>query len=166
MFEVKLKGLRGQTLKARLPYDYECRGELTADGRAFLDQVTVEAYGITAPLLRPTLTTSYDRATLVDLERRSRVTIDVNLGWSDGSQAHETDHLALVETKSLEQHAPLDAVLTSMGFRPVRLSKYCLGDALLHPETAANRWNRTLRHQFGWQRDAEPDSVVPLRLGV
>jgi hypothetical protein len=160
MFEVKLKGPRGQTLKERLPYDYERRGELTTDGRAFLDQVTVEAYGVTAPPLQPALTTAYDRATLVDLECRSRMTIDVNLGWSDGTRTHETDDLALVETKSLAQPGPVDAVLGSMGLRPVRLSKYCLGVALLHPETAANPWSRTRRQQFGWQRDAEPDSVV------
>ena len=46
-------------------------------------------------------------------------------------------------------------MLRSMGVRPVRISKYCLGVALLHPDTAANPWNRLLNRQFAWQRTAE-----------
>ena len=41
------------------------------------------------------------RATLVDLELRSRVTIDVNLSWFDRESSRQADHLALIETKSL-----------------------------------------------------------------
>lgn len=165
MFEVKLKGRRGQTVKERLPYDFQRRDELTPDGRAFLNAVIAQAYGFTPPPLRPTLTTAYRRATLVDVERRSRLTIDVNLRWSDRGSSHQADHLALVESKSLTGPGPADALLRSMGVRPVRISKYCLGVALLHPDTAANPWNRLLIRQFDWQRAAErvTDGVqVPL----
>jgi hypothetical protein len=160
MFEVKLKGLRGQTVKERLPYDFQRRDELTDEGREFLDTVIAEAYGLTAPPLRPTLTTSYRRATLVDLERASRLTIDVNLGWSDRRSSHRAEDLALIESKGLAGPGPADALLRSMGVRPVRISKYCLGVALLNPETAANPWNRLLIHQFAWQRAAETQSGV------
>ena len=33
------------------------------------------------------------------------------------------------------------------------MSKYCIGVALLHPEMAANKWNRLLVRHFGWQRE-------------
>ena len=155
MFEVKFKGRRGQTVKARLPYDFRCRGELTPDGREFLDTVIAEAYGFTPPPLEPSLTTTYRRATLVDLDRASRLTIDVNLGWSDRVSSHRAEDLALIESKSLAGPGPADALLRSMGVRPVRISKYCLGVALLHPDTAANPWNRLLIRQFAWQRTSE-----------
>ena len=113
-----------------------------------------QAYGFTAPPLWPSLTTAYRRATLVDLDRRSRLTIDVNLGWSDGVSSHRAEDLALIESKSLAGPGPADALLRSMGLRPVRISKYCLGVALLHPDTAANPWNRLLIRQFDWQRTA------------
>ena len=163
MFEVKLKGPRGQTVKQRLPYDYERRGELTYEGRLFLDTVVADAYGVIVPTLRPALTTTYRRATLVDLELRTRVTIDVNLSWFDPERSQQVDHLALIETKSTLGPGPVDALLGSMGVRPVRISKYCLGVALLHPDTAANPWNRLLRREFGWQRAAETDRVVAPR---
>ena len=152
MFEVKLKGQRDQTVKERLPYDFQRRDELTCEGRAFLDSVISHAYGSTVPALRPALTTTYRRATLVDLERRSRLTIDVNLSWSDGRSSHQTDGLALIESKTLSGPGPADALLRSMAVRPVRMSKYCLGVALLNPAMAANPWHRLLSRQFGWQR--------------
>ena len=106
MFEVKFKGRRGQTVKARLPYDFRCRGELTPEGREFLDTVIAEAYGFTPPPLEPSLTTTYRRATLVDLDRASRLTIDVNLSWSDRVSSHRAEDLALIESKSLAGPGP------------------------------------------------------------
>jgi VTC domain len=163
MLEVKLKGRRGQTVKERLPYDFDRRRELTHEGRLFLDTVVAQAYGFTAPPLWPSLTTAYRRATLVDLERRSRLTIDVNLSWFDGDSSHQADHLALIESKSLTGPGPADALLRSLGVRPVRISKYCLGVALLHPDLAANPWNRLLIRQFDWQRRSSPELQVRSR---
>ena len=160
MFEVKLKGRRDQSVKERLRYDFQRREELTCEGRAFLDTVIARAYGSTVPALQPALTTTYRRATLVDLERRSRLTIDVNLRWSDRWSSHQTDDLALIESKSLSGPGPADALLASMGVRPVRMSKYCLGVALLNPWIAANPWHRLLIRQFGWQRAAEADPAA------
>jgi hypothetical protein len=163
MLEVKLKGRRGQTQKERLPYDFDHRRELTREGRLFLDTVVAQAYGFTAPPLWPSLTTAYRRATLVDLERKARLTIDVNLGWFDGDSSQHADHLALIESKSLTGPGPTDALLRSMGVRPVRISKYCLGVALLHPDLAANPWNRVLIRQFDWQRRSSPELQVRSR---
>jgi hypothetical protein len=160
MFEVKLKGRRGQTVKERLPYDFQRRRELTREGRLFLNTVIAQAYGFTAPPLWPSLTTAYRRATLVDLEHRSRLTIDVNLSWFDGESSHRADHLALIESKSMAGPGPADALLHSMGVRPLRISKYCLGVALLHPDLAANPWNRLLITSFDWQRRPSLDLEI------
>jgi hypothetical protein len=155
MFEVKLKGVRDETVKMRVPYDFGHREELTYEGRAFLERVIAEAYEIKVPSLVPTLRTGYNRATLVDLERRARLTIDVDLTWSNDRTHRRADHLALIETKSLSGPGPVDALLRSLGVRPERMSKYCLGVALLDPETPANRWSRLLRRQFEWERTPE-----------
>jgi len=155
MLDVKLKGPRGQTVKQRLPYDFERRYELTVSGRGFLDMVIADAYGTTGPPLRTSLTTGYRRATLVDLEHQTRLTIDVNLSWSDEQSNHRANHLALIESKSPCGRRPVDALLGSIAVRPVRMSKYCVGVALLHPDLAANPWNRLLRRQFGWERAAD-----------
>jgi hypothetical protein len=158
MFEVKLKGLRGQTVKHRMPHEYGRRSELTPEGSAFLDSVVARAYGERVPAVAPVLTTRYRRMTFVDLNRPCRLTIDVGLSWSDGAAGHRADHLALIESKTLSGPAQVEELLGSLGLRPVAISKYCLGVALLHPETPANRWSRLLRHEFGWQRAAALES--------
>jgi hypothetical protein len=153
MFEVKLKGRRGETVKERLPYAGGGVCELTGEGLAFLTDVVDRAYGLAVPTLGPRLTTSYRRSTLVDLEQQARVTIDLDLSWSDGQTCCTTTDLALVESKSSSGSGAVDVALARMGIRPVRLSKYCIGVALLNPEMAANRWHRLLVRHFGWQRE-------------
>jgi hypothetical protein len=159
MFEVKLKGRRGETVKERLEYDEGGPRQLTGEGLAFLTDVVEQAYGLAVPPLGPRLTTSYTRSTLVDLDQQARVTIDLNLTWSDGRTRCAAEDLALVESKSRSGSAAVDVALAQMGIRPVRLSKYCIGVALLNPDMAANRWNRLLVRHFGWQRVAETEPL-------
>jgi len=61
----------------------------------------------------------------------------------------------LVETKS-RGHEPVDRVLSRLGVRPLSMSKYCLGTALLHPWLPANRWHRLLVKEFGHRRVPAP----------
>lgn len=159
MFEVKLKGGRGETVKMRMPYDYERRAELTDEGRRFLDLVIADTYGMTVPSLAPALSTSYHRTTLVDIERGARITIDVGLSWSNDAVTWRADDLALIETKDASGPGLVDAMLCSLGIRPLRVSKYCIGVALLDPTTPANPWSRLLRTRFGWTR--QPAAAVP-----
>jgi hypothetical protein len=159
MFEVKLKGRRGETIKERLQYEEGGSRQLTGEGLAFLTDVVDQAYGLPVPALGPRLTTSYTRSTLVDLQQGARVTIDLNLRWSDGQTRCAAEDLALVESKSQSGSAAVDVALARMGIRPVRLSKYCIGVALLNPDMAANRWNRLLVRHFGWQRVDETEPL-------
>jgi hypothetical protein len=58
-----------------------------------------------------------------------------------------------VESKTATGSGLVDAIMVSMGVRPVRVSKYCIGVALLNRDLSANRWNRLLTRHFGWQRE-------------
>lgn len=155
MLEVKLKGYRGETVKMRLPYPFEQRSALTAEGQTFVDLVVAETYDTTVPPIAPVMTTSYQRAALVDLERGTRVTLDVGLGWTNRTSCRRVDDVALIETKSASGPGPVDRVLHSLALRPVRVSKYCIGVALLDPQWPANSWSRLLRNHFGWERESE-----------
>jgi len=148
-FEVKLKGRRDQTVKARLPYPVADRADITPPAREFLTGQLREAYGQPAPRLGPVVTTAYQRTTLVDLERGTRLTCDVDLVCSGGgSTATGLSHHVLVETKSPGPRSDADDALRGLGLRPVQMSKYCVAVALLHPGIRANPWHRTLRRYF------------------
>ena len=148
-FEVKRKGPRNQTIKARLPYPVTDRSRITPPAQRFLSDQLLEAYDQPAPALSALLTTAYRRTTLVDLQQGARLTCDVDLVCSgNGRIATGLSGHVLVETKSAGPRAQADAALRSLGLRPVQMSKYCVAVALLHPGIRANPWHRTLQRYF------------------
>lgn len=156
LLEVKLQGGRGETVKKRMSYAKEHRHVLTPAARDFaaehLNDLEVVAD------LSEVVTSAYRRATLVDLTGGGRVTCDVDLFFAgDGRERHGSKETVLIESKTIGAAAIADAVLWQLGQRPIAVSKYCAGMALLRPELPANRWNRELRTLFGW----EPDRVSP-----
>lgn len=148
VLEVKTEGGREETVKDRLDYSVAHRDSLTLEGAAFVDA----RIDLPATELAAVLTTTYNRATLVDADAGFRMTCDADLRLVDpaGTEVTMADHV-LVETKSLRGTSFADRLLWRLGHRPVPISKYCVGMAAVHPHLPANRWNLTLRRHFGWQ---------------
>jgi hypothetical protein len=157
LLEIKTQGRRGETVKERLPYDIEQRHVLTPAARDFAAVHLVDAEVVAD--LREVVTSAYGRATLLDLTGGSRLTCDVDLYFAGlGRERHGPEGTVLVESKTHGPAALADAVLWRLGHRPIAVSKYCAGIALLSPGVPANRWNRELRTYFGWEplRGAQP----------
>lgn len=149
LLEVKTKSGRGATVKSRWPYPMDQRDQLTPEALALVTEHTDDHEA--ASRLRPVLTTYYQRATLVDLVNGSRLTCDVGLAFGSEQAERSTRHdLVLVESKTAGRASPVDTCLWQLGHRPVSVSKYCVGMALLNTDLPANRWNRELRTHFGW----------------
>ncbi len=147
MLEVKTRGSREVTIKQRRPHDFDDRNVLDREAEQFIDGV-LDAPGL-AHSLRPTLTTSYRRTTLVDLDDIARITIDAELrcvDWCDRSI--ELGDRFVVETKSTGSPSIADRELWKSGIRPEKISKYGTGLAALHPELPSNKWHRTLHRYF------------------
>lgn len=152
VLEVKTKDRRGNTVKHRRLY--EGTGECIDDAtRRFAEEFAhVAPY---APDLSPTLTSTYQRATLVLPETGARTTVDTRYRATDlnGSQAGLIGKL-IVETKSTGKPSQMDKRLWRAHHRPVKISKYATGLAALQPDLASNRWHRIL-DQYANQQ-AEP----------
>jgi VTC domain len=151
LFEVKLKGRRGQTIKARLPYQMADRTRLTDQARDFLTELLRTEYGIDPPELQPAATITYTRTTLVDFHSGVRPTLDVDLGCTHRGRSISSRGGILIETKSPAHDSPVDRALRQLGARPLKLSKYGLAVAVLYAGVPANPLHRTLRSYFGWQ---------------
>lgn len=161
MLEVKVKTGRGATVKRRTSYPAGERHRLTATGREFVASVLRAEYGARTPELVAALVGRYRRTTFVDLTDGARMTCDTNLSWADRIDNASGPDAVLVETKSRAGAARIDLALRAAGIRPVKISKYAIGTALLHPHLPANPWNRLLRQEFDWRRDTVPLPPLP-----
>lgn len=162
-FEVKTPTGRGESSKQRIPLPPGVAGGPMDQESAAFTARTLEAAGIPVPSmpLAPVLTTRYDRTTVVVQDEDSRLTIDSGLLWSlpetgprpdgghDGAELSSTSRalrdLVVIETKAGTRPGAADHLLWADGHRPLRLSKYATGLALLDPRLPHNRWHRTLR---------------------
>jgi hypothetical protein len=166
MFEVKLKGPRGRTVKHRMPYDRAQPGELSAPALAFLHECLERSYGHTPDgKLRPTLAIVYTRITLAAPQLGERLTCDFDLAFSgpDGASGQLAEDRVIVESKSARGNATADHVLRALGARPEEgCSKYCLGVGFTNPHVNSNRLRPLLRRHFR----AAPVAAVALALGA
>jgi VTC domain len=151
MFEVKLVGARGETVKERIKHPPEMRNVLTPDALRHLHTALRQAYGHGLPPgMAPVLTTTYRRTTFVSRTGEVRLTCDVGLLCRNGrNQVRDTGTHVLVESKTAGQDGGPDEILRTLGIREASVSKYCVGIAALHPELPSNNWHRTLRRYFG-----------------
>lgn len=150
--EVKVRGPRGITEKARVLHDFDRLRHLSREDREFIASVLAHAGIEPAPVadLSPYLLTAYRRTTYVSPGRMgpTRTTVDTDLTWAQlrgevRAQAFRPT-LAVVETKSRFASNPVGHALWRSGVRPGRFSKYCTGAAFLDSSLPANKWQRGL----------------------
>ncbi len=153
MLEVKLRDGRGTTIKRRRSHSVLQVDRLDAAAIDFVD-TEIGQPGL-GDQLRPVLTTSYRRTTMVDLEDVARVTIDADLRFRrPGEGQVGLNRCFVVETKSPGRPSFIDRSLWRLGVRPCKFSKYGIGMAVLDPTLASNKWHRTIARHFD---SATPD---------
>jgi len=147
-FEVKLKGVRGRTVKHRMPYEHALHGTLSPAALRFVHERLVGVYGRgPAATLGPSLAMEYSRVTFADVERGERLTCDFELAFTGGGRL--AGGAVILESKSLRGAGLADRVLRELGERPVEAcSKYCLGIAMTRPQVPVNPFRRLLGRWF------------------
>jgi hypothetical protein len=141
--EIKKKNSAGKTEKKRMPIPDD-RNYLSPDHKEFLKKHSP----FEPESLIPAITSSFSRITLVNKEYSERVTIDILPAWSNEIHLAALTNLVIIEIKSVR-------TTTSTGFGqilrdgrifPHRISKYCTGTVLLHPELKHNRFKTKMLH--------------------
>lgn len=155
--EVKTRGVRGTTIKDRIPHPART---LMPSDQVWIAATLAHRGVDTAPvpLLQPTLVTSYMRRTLQTLPAQNhgptRVTIDRRLAVEltnnapTGALFADLSHKVIVETKGFPRPSGIDHLLYRMGYRPRSISKYGIGTALLRIDQPAFRWTRLMNTDF------------------
>lgn len=147
--EIKIRGARGATVKSRVPYDGSV-AELSPHALQYAHSVlTAARIDCDLRSLAPSLTTRYDRATLLVDSTNSRITLDRNLliAVPSGRELRLRES-AIVESKAPRGASEVDRALWALGHRPCSISKYATGLAALRPDLPANHWHSTLQRHF------------------
>jgi hypothetical protein len=150
MLEVKMKGPRGVTVKERRPHPEWAQDRLGEEGRAFVEECVESLGGLGVPSsMGPVVTTANRRATLANLAEGARMTVDVDLATGqDASHSVLRPGYVLLESKVAGHASDVDRRLRRLGFRPIVVSKYCIGVASIGAGVATNPWRRTMRSYF------------------
>lgn len=140
--EVKKKNNKGRTVKFRKPIA-DLHMDLTDEDLHFINS----ACEFPAEL-RPTVQNTFRRITLLHKVRDERITFDLDLAFNrEGEADIELNDVVIAELK--QEHFDRDTrfaqVAKQMQIRPERVSKYCLGIALLLDNVKMNRMKPKLR---------------------
>ena len=161
VFEIKLKGGRGETIKYKIPYREADFERITPQAEAFLQNCLSTAYNMKlTKILEPSVRTHYKRVTLMSHDTTERITCDFNLAFALNNECYGkmvSDHL-MVETKSTLGRGGADQLFWRMGVRPTGGSKYCLGMSLVQPELRNNPF-RQVRNAYFIQDVKEATAV-------
>jgi hypothetical protein len=137
--EVKVRDAGGRTRKHRTPSD-GAAPVMPLDG---LPDALQQRLGA-VPLL-PVLRTAFDRIALVRPDGEERVTIDTALHLATADAAVDLPGVAIVEVKQARRGpSPFREALREARVQPRRVSKYCLGIALLRPDVPHHRFRPLL----------------------
>lgn len=132
--EIKKKNGKGETDKFRkqIP-DFEL--ELSEKSKDFIQKVTSKELD-----LQPSLWNDFKRITLVNLQTKERVTIDVNLSFSIDTKEKIYSQLVVIELKQaiFDRTSEVVKILKSIQCNPYSISKYCVGATNLYEDLKYN----------------------------
>lgn len=142
--EVKRKNNHRRTRKKRMMVQDASNWALEPAATAFL----LEKSGYTPEALSPALRTTFRRITLVNRRMTERLTIDMDLHFTNLRNEGATDlgHAVIIELKQdgLQASEMLE-ILRTLRIFPLRVSKYCIGSAMTDPALRQNRFKEKIR---------------------
>lgn len=139
--EIKRRGKIG-TDKVRFSRDYLDDSFNLADRDRVLDATWQRGHGLVQAI-----DNSFSRIMLVGLHTPERVTLDVDLAFTQGQQSLQLEQVAIIEVKQekYKNRSPIMLALRNISARPSSASKYCIGTMLLNPHVRGTRLTPTAR---------------------
>lgn len=147
-FEVKHKNNKRKTIKSRLLLDdNRDYNELSEESKLFARNSMFFNNGDIIDRIKPKLEVSFDRITFANLENKERLTIDVNLAFTNkNSFQKKIDNLVIAELKSekYSYNSLFTQYLKGLKIYPARFSKYCMGIAITEKDIKYNRFKKKI----------------------
>ena len=140
-FEIKLKTNKNRTVKERIR-----QRDVFLTIHPDAEQLLIRKTNMDAALLKPALWVYYNRITLVGIDSPERLTIDTALSFINGERRCGLPALAIAEVKQDKSaRSPFLRLMKLHRIRRNRISKYCIGMILVHPDLKKNNFKRKLQ---------------------
>ncbi|WP_406683095.1 polyphosphate polymerase domain-containing protein [Seonamhaeicola sp. MEBiC1930] len=138
--EIKQKDGRGKTTKSRIPID-DFETELSDNSIEFIKNTTQESFD-----LEPIIWNEFNRITLVNIEGKERITIDLNLSFKINDAFKAYNNLVIIEVKQerFTRTSPVVKQLKLIQINPYKISKYCIGMISVYNDLKYNRFKSKL----------------------
>lgn len=138
--EVKYKNNKGKTFKSRIN-ELEVLQKWNAESAQFLLKKTPYIPNT----LIPSLWVNYSRITLVSIETKERLTLDLNLEFKKGENEQKLHQLIIAEVKQEKaKGSPFIDIMKQLHIREGSISKYCMAMAYTEPNIKTNRFKAKL----------------------
>ena len=139
--EVKHKNNKGRTIKHRKVIR-DIRQELNNEDENYIQDIS----GLTG-MLESKLTNHFQRVTLVHKTAPERLTFDLGLSFIKEDEEVILDTLVIAELKqeAMDRNSTFAKLVKKRLIRPERISKYCIGVAMLEKDIKKNRIKRKLQ---------------------
>lgn len=133
--EVKHRTRKDRTVKSRIPTGKPAVW-IDANAQRWLEDV----FPFDSRALEPKLWNTFTRITLVNKALCERVTLDVDLAFSNGSRSAQLDGIVVAEVKQAGRDCPSEFLAQMQAFKvhPQGFSKYCIGTSLLYENVKKN----------------------------
>lgn len=139
--EIKIKNNIGRSIKKRIKFNSDSNS-FSGTEQSFLHNNTPYH----AHALVPKIDNSFNRVTLISKQFNERVTIDILPYFKNDQSELLLNNLAIIEVKQGKygQRSIIVEVLKKNKIRKQRISKYCIGRALLEENIKKNRFKPKL----------------------
>jgi len=139
--EEKFKNNKGRTLKKRIETS-KFHTTFSKKEKMVIQQNTT----LNPDELEPKLINHFQRITLVQPDNKERITIDINLGFSNNNHKDiQLQNIVIAEVKKNSRtQSIMEQLFHSKHILPAGFSKYCTGIALLNPKIKQNRFKYKL----------------------
>jgi hypothetical protein len=141
--EIKFKNNKERTIKERIK-TADIETILSPKSLTFINEKSI----LDANSLRAILWNSFTRITLVHKTINERLTIDLNLAFKNNITQEEKSipHIVIAELKQAKANVGSDFVkiIKEQQVRPMGMSKYCIGTALLNKQLKSNNFKERI----------------------
>ena len=138
--EVKLKNNKGRTIKERIVQNVLQNKWTETENKFIADRTSYDPQ-----TLIPSISVKYSRITLINTSFNEKVTVDIDITFSNEDNSYELGNVVIAEVKqAIKARTPALAILKDLGIKPVSLSKYCLGVNYLYPSLKKNNFKQKL----------------------